>query len=167
MINGSLVVVMMSSKTVRNENKPHSSIIVSGGYFFVGQAILTTDVTKISMTGDFEFDTQRAFYGEIGFLNLWQKLLSDYELQQLAIDCHAQRQECGDAVAWMDFVNDIKGEIKLHWPSGIYSLFGKILLKMQVFIFQLFYSLANCPTQQWLHESCNNYCRKLEGNSII
>jgi hypothetical protein len=127
MINGSLVVVMMSSKTVRNENKPHSSIIVSGGYFFVGQAILTTDVTKISMTGDFEFDTQRAFYGEIGFLNLWQKLLSDYELQQLAIDCHAQRQECGDAVAWMDFVNDIKGEIKLHWPSGIYSLFGKIL----------------------------------------
>jgi hypothetical protein len=149
MINGSLVVVIISSKSIRNEKKSHSTIIVSGGYFFVGQAIRTIDSTSISMTGDFQFDDQKAFYGELAFLNLWQKLLSDYELQQLAIDCHVQRQECGDAVAWMDFVNDIKGEIKIHWPSGIYSLFG------------------NCPTQQWLQESCNNYCRKLEGNSIL
>jgi hypothetical protein len=27
----------------------------------------------------------------------------------------------------------------------------------------MFNYLANCPTQQWLHESCDNYCRKLEG----
>ncbi len=27
--------------------------------------------------------------------------------------------------------------------------------------------LANCPTQQWLHESCDNYCRKLDGNFMI
>ena len=76
------------------------------------------------MKSDFEFDIQRAFYGEIAFLNLWQKTLSDHELNQLATDCHAQRQECGDAVSWMDFVNDITGEIQIHWPSGIYSLFG-------------------------------------------
>lgn len=79
------------------------------------------------MSGDFEFDLQRAFHGEIGFLNLWQKLLSDHELQQLAHDCHAQRRQCGDAVAWMDFVNDIKGEVIVHWPSGIYSIFSKFL----------------------------------------
>ncbi|CAF2940230.1 unnamed protein product [Rotaria sp. Silwood2] len=145
MINGTRVVVLVSSKTYRYEKRNYQTIIDSGGDFFVGQAIRTTNLTSNSMTGDFEFDTQRAFYGEIAFLNLWQKILSDRELHQLANDCHAQRQECGDAVTWMDFVNDIKGEINIHWPSGIYSVFG------------------NCPTPQWLHESCDNYCRKLDG----
>ncbi|CAF0804146.1 unnamed protein product [Rotaria sordida] len=145
MINGTRVVVLISSKTYRYEKRNHQTIIDSGGDFFVGQALRTTNLTSNSMTGDFEFDIQRAFYGEIAFINLWQKILSDHELHQLANDCHAQRQECGDAVTWMDFVNDIKGEIKIHWPSGIYSLFG------------------NCPTQQWLHEACDNYCRKLDG----
>jgi hypothetical protein len=166
LINGSLVVVLISSKNVRYDKRNHQTIIGSGGDFFVGQAIRTTNLIGISTTGDTDFDNQRAFYGELAYLNLWQKVLSDRDLHQLAIDCHVQRQQCGDAVAWMDFVNDIKGEIKIHWPSGIYSLFGK-----QNFITTttelLFFHLANCPTQQWLHESCDNYCRKLEGNFII
>ncbi|CAF3578226.1 unnamed protein product [Adineta steineri] len=145
MINGSLVVVLISSKLSSHDKRNHHAIISSGGDFFVGQTIRTINVTSISTTEDFEFDTQRAFYGEIAFLNLWQKVLSEHELSQLATDCHVQRQECGDAVPWMDFVNDIKGGIKIHWPSGLYSLF------------------SNCPTQPMLHESCNNYCRKLEG----
>ena len=128
MINGSLVVVLISTRISRYEKRNHRTIIDSGGDFFVGQAIGTTNLT--SMIGDFEFDTQRAFYGEIAFLNIWQKILSDHQLHQLAIDCHVQRQECGDAVAWMDFVNDIKGEIKIHWPSGIYSLLGRNLFML-------------------------------------
>ena len=130
MINGSRVVVLTLPKINQYNRKFHETIIDSGGDFFVGQAIrTTTNFTTISMTGDFEFDEQNAFYGEISFLNLWQKILSDYELHQLANDCHAQRRKCGDAIAWMDFVNDIKGDIKIHWPSGIYSLFGKIFSK--------------------------------------
>jgi hypothetical protein len=125
MINGSLVVVLISSKNSRYDKRNFQQIIDSGGDLFVGQAIHRRNLSSISMTEDREFDIQRAFYGEIAFLNFWQKILSDYELHQLAIDCHVQRQECGDAIAWMDFVNDIKGEIRIHWPSGIYSLFGK------------------------------------------
>jgi len=125
MINGSLVVVLISSKIPQYKKQNFQTIIDSGGDLFVGQAIQRTNLSSISMTEDSDFDIQRAFYGEIAFLNFWQRILSDYELHQLAIDCHVQRQECGDAVAWMDFVNDIKGEIKIHWPSGIYSLFGK------------------------------------------
>jgi hypothetical protein len=128
MVNGSVVVVLISNKVSRYDKRKYQTIIDSGGDFFVGQAIGTTNVTSNSMTGDFEFDIQRAFYGEMAFLNIWQKILSDYELYQLAIDCHVQRKECGDAVAWMDFVNDIKGDIKIHWPSGIYSLLGKKFL---------------------------------------
>jgi hypothetical protein len=164
MINGSYVVVLISSKNIRNNKKNSPTIIDSGGDLFVGQAIQRTNLSRISMTEDSEFDSQRAFYGEIAFLNLWQKILSDYDLQQLAIDCHVQRQECGDAVAWMDFVNDIKGEIKIHWPSGIYSLFSKRFSFKKIRFFCVFHCLANCATQQWLQESCDNYCRKLEGN---
>ena len=28
-------------------------------------------------------------------------------------------------------------------------------------------TLANCPTEQWLHEACDNYCRKLEGRIFL
>ncbi|UJR35373.1 hypothetical protein I4U23_028130 [Adineta vaga] len=125
--------------------RKHQTMIPSGGDFYVGQTIRPKNLTQTSTTGDVEFDHQRALHGEIAYLNLWQKILTDYELDQLATDCHMQKQACGDAVSWMDFVNDIKGEVKIHWPSGISSLFD------------------NCPTQQWLHESCDNYCRKHEG----
>jgi hypothetical protein len=124
MINGSLVVVLISSKN-HNTRRNSPRIIDSGGDLFVGQAIDRANASSTSMIEDSIFDIQRAFYGEIAFLNFWQRVLSDSELHQLAIDCHVQRQECGDAVAWMDFVNDIKGEIKIYWPSGIYSVFGK------------------------------------------
>ena len=124
MINSSMMVVLISSKTARS-NRPKA--IDSGGDFFVGQAIRPTNFTGTSISGDLEFDSQRAFYGELAFLNIWQKMLSENELHQLAMDCHVQKQECGDAVTWMDFVNDIKGEIQIHWPSGIYALFGKDL----------------------------------------
>jgi len=167
MINGSLVVVLISSKNQPNTRRNSPRIIDSGGDLFVGQAIDRTNASSISMTEDGIFDTRRAFYGEIAFLNFWQRILTDHELHQLAIDCHVQRQECGDAVAWMDFVNDIKGEIRIHWPSGIYSVFSKEFSSRRFFFFKLFNSLANCPTQKWLHESCDNYCRKLEGNLFI
>jgi hypothetical protein len=124
MINGSLVVVLISSKTHQYKRRNSQTIIDSGGDLFVGQTIHQKNLSSISMTEDREFDIKQALNGEIAFLNIWQRILSDYELHQLAIDCHVQRQECGDAVAWMDFVNDIKGEIKIYWPSGIYSLFG-------------------------------------------
>lgn len=136
LINGSRVVVFISSKPYRYEKRNNQPIIDSSGNFFVGQAMRTINITSNSMKSDFEFDTQRAFYGEITFLNLWQRILSDHELHQLATDCHAQRQECGDAVSWMDFVNDITGEIKIHWPSGIYSLFGKKFLSRNKFLFE-------------------------------
>jgi hypothetical protein len=123
MINGSLVVVMISSKIVRTDKRTRPTVIDSGGDLFIGQAIRPSNFTSTSITGDLEFDISRAFFGELAFLNIWQKMLSDNELQQLAIDCHVQKQECGDAVAWMDFVNDIKGEIQIYWPSGIYALF--------------------------------------------
>ena len=125
MINGSLVVVLISSRTQSYAKRNPPRFIDSGGDLFVGQAIDRTNASSIIMTDDSIFDTQRAFYGEMAFLNFWQRILSDSELHQLATDCHVQRQECGDAVAWMDFVNDIKGEVKVHWPSGIYSIFGK------------------------------------------
>lgn len=140
MINGSLVVVLISSKISSYKKRTSPTIIDSGGDLYVGQTIHRTNLSGISMTESREFDTQRAFYGELVFLNIWQRLLSDYELHQLAIDCHLQRQECGDAVAWMDFVNDIKGEIKIHWPSGIYSVFSKKILlgkKKTFFLFKI------------------------------
>ncbi|CAF4441181.1 unnamed protein product, partial [Adineta steineri] len=65
MINGSLVVVLISSKLSSHDKRNHHAIISSGGDFFVGQTIRTINVTSISTTEDFEFDTQRAFYGEI------------------------------------------------------------------------------------------------------
>ena len=123
MINSSLVLVLMSTKSSRNERRPRSAVLDGGGDFVVGQNLRPTNFTSANTIGDLEFDASRAFYGELAFLNIWQKMLSDNELQQLAIDCHVQKQECGDAVAWMDFVNDIKGEIQIHWPSGIYALF--------------------------------------------
>lgn len=168
MINGSLVLVLMSSKNSRNDRRHRVPVIDGGGDFLVGQFIRPTHLTSNNIIGDLEFDTSRAFYGEIAFLNIWQRMLSDNELQQLAIDCHVQKQECGDAVAWMDFVNDIKGEIQIHWPSGIYALFSKLL---HFFRFQkkcvalIFAVLDNCPTDQWLRDACDNYCRKLEGTS--
>ena len=126
MLNGKRVIVLISSKINGYNTESHKTAIIdSGGDFFVGQAIHMRNLKSKSATSDYEFDTERAFYGEIAFLNLWQTILSDYELNQLAIDCHSQRQKCGDAIAWMEFVNDIKGEVKIHWPSGIYALFGK------------------------------------------
>ena len=124
-INGSLVVVLISSKATRVDRKTSTKTIASGGNLFVGQAIRQTNTLSTSMTDDGDFDSRRAFYGELAFLNFWQKVLSDGELYRLASDCHVQRQECGDAVAWMDFVNDIKGGIRIHWPSDVYSLFSK------------------------------------------
>lgn len=124
-INGSLVVVLISSKFSRHDQKSSAKLIDSGGDLFVGQAIRRTNISSMSMTDDGDFDIRQAFYGELAFLNFWQRILSEMELYRLASDCHVQRQECGDAVAWMDFVNDIKAGIKIHWPSGIYSLFSK------------------------------------------
>ena len=125
MINGSLVVVLISTKASRFDQRNSAKIIDGGGDLFVGQAIQRMNTSSISMTDDGDFDNRRAFYGELAFLNMWSKVLPDSELYRLASDCHVQRQECGDAIAWMDFVNDIKGEIKIRWPSGIYSLFSK------------------------------------------
>ena len=163
LINGTLVVVLISTKPSRYNKRTIPTIIDSGGDLVVGQAIYRTNLSSISTTEDSEFDLQRAFYGEMAYLNIWQRILSDYQLHQLAVDCHAQRHECGDAIAWMDFVNDIKGEIKIHWPSGIYALFGiEKKFSWRKKLESLFF-LANCPTPQWLHESCDNYCRKREG----
>ncbi|CAF1216788.1 unnamed protein product [Rotaria magnacalcarata] len=145
LINGTRVILLTSSRHYRHQTRNQQRIIDSGGDLFVGQTIRTTNLTSNSMTGDLEFDNQRTFYGEITLLNIWQKILPDHDLHLLANDCHAQRRLCGDAVTWMDFVNDIKGEVKIHWPSGIFSIF------------------ENCPNQQWLHEACGNYCRKLDG----
>ncbi|CAF0780051.1 unnamed protein product [Adineta ricciae] len=143
-INGSPVVTLISTRILPHGRRKQTTIS-GGGDFFVGQTARPRNVTRMSTAGDIEFDHKQAFRGEISYLNLWQKILTDYELDQLAGDCHRQKQACGDAVSWMDFVNDIKGEVKIHWPSGISELFD------------------NCPTQQWLRESCDNYCRKLDG----
>lgn len=124
MINGSLVVVLTSPENAYDHRRSRLRVIDSGGDFFVGQMLPTTNTSSIATSVDLEFDSRRALFGELAFLNIWQKMFSDNELQQLAIDCHVQRQECGDAVAWMDFVNDINGEIRIHWPSSIFDLFG-------------------------------------------
>lgn len=134
LINGSLVVVFISSKSNRYHKGTVPTSIDSGGDLIVGQSLRLSNQSSISMTNDGDFDLQRAFVGEIVYLNIWQKILSDYELQKLAVDCHVQRQECGDAIAWMDFVNDIKGEIKIHWPSGVYSLFSRQILKLNLYL---------------------------------
>ena len=123
-INGSPVVTLISSRILPHGRRKQTTIS-SGGDFFVGQTARPRNVTRTSTAGDIEFDHKQAFRGEISYLNLWQKILTDYELDQLAGDCHRQKQACGDAVSWMDFVNDIKGEVKIHWPSGISELFGK------------------------------------------
>ena len=126
MLNSSLVLVLISSNRQHSDRRDQFIAIDSGGELFVGQAARPRNTTGTSMTGDLEFDMQRAFHGEITFLNIWQKMMADNEMHQLAMDCHVQRQECGDAVTWMDFVNDIKGETQIHWPSGIYTLFGRL-----------------------------------------
>jgi len=125
LVNGSLVVFFISSKPTRYHKRTIPISIDSGGDLIVGQALRLTNQSSMSMTEDSDFDQQQAFIGELVYLNIWQRILPDYQLQKLAVDCHVQRQECGDAVAWMDFVNDIKGDVKIHWPSGIYSLFGR------------------------------------------
>lgn len=125
LVNGSLVVFFISSKPTRYHKRTIPISIDSGGDLIVGQALRLTNQSSISMTEDSDFDQQQAFIGELVYLNIWQRILPDYQLQKLAVDCHVQRQEYGDAVAWMDFVNDIKGDVKIHWPSGIYSLFGR------------------------------------------
>lgn len=126
MVNGTSAVVRIEQNSMREERRTRLHMLDGGGDLFVGQALASTSNTSGTTIGELEFDSHRAFHGEITFMNIWQKMLSDNELQQLAIDCHVQKQECGDAIAWMDFVNDIKGEIRIHWPSGIYSLFSSL-----------------------------------------
>ena len=166
MLNSSLVLVLISSKRQHADRRDQFTVIDSGGELFVGQAVHPTNLTGTSITGDLEFDMQRAFHGEITFLNIWQKMLADNELHQLAIDCHVQRQECGDAVTWMDFVNDIKGETQIHWPSGIYTLFSRFSSWCKAECTSHRTCSDNCPSEQWLQESCDGYCRKIEGRCI-
>lgn len=167
MINGSLIVVRISTRISSQSRRKQPNTISSGGDFFVGQTIRPKNSTSLRSTGDFEFDGPRAFLGEIAFLHFWQRVLTDRELHQLATDCHAQQRVCGDAVTWMDLVNDIKAGIQIHWPSGISSLLGNATSSCASADVQHGLSLANCPTEHWLHESCDTHCRKLEGNRFF
>ena len=92
LVNGSLVVFFISSKPTRYHKRTIPISIDSGGDLIVGQALRLTNQSSMSMTEDSDFDQQQAFIGELVYLNIWQRILPDYQLQKLAVDCHVQRQ---------------------------------------------------------------------------
>jgi latrophilin 2 len=65
------------------------------------------------------FDLQYAFIGDIAFANIWSRVMLRSEVKDLRNDC--VMLQCGDVVEWADFRSGTRGDMKIRWPSRIFS----------------------------------------------
>ena len=79
-----------------------SQINLDGTAFVIGQ-------DQDAIFGGFQ--SHQSFKGSLTCYNVWDKVLSPYEVEQLAADC---RSDQGSVFAWDDLKSHIKGEIQLE-----------------------------------------------------
>ena len=90
--------------------KEAQKVIPGGGELVLGQASRTPQTEN-------DFDPKEAFMGEMGFVNIWHRVMSQYEIEGLVGDCTFTN--CGDAIEWADFRSGTRGLVRLRWPSYI------------------------------------------------
>ena len=83
-------------------------VIPAGGELVLGQS---------SRKPSGYFDTKVAYVGELGFVNIWSRLLSRREIKAISQDCIFNT--CGDTIEWADFRSGTRGRMRMRWPSQI------------------------------------------------
>jgi len=86
--------------------------ISGGGELVLGQS-------SRSPNDDHGFDLRYAFIGDIAFANIWRRVMPRVEVKTLKEDC--EMMKCGDVIEWADFRSGTRGDMKIRWPSKIYS----------------------------------------------
>src|SRR6218665_3394536 len=60
-----------------------------------------------------------AFLGDLGFVNVWRRVLDLDESHAVFADCTLMW--CGDAIQWADFRSGTRGAMRIRWPTRIYG----------------------------------------------
>ena len=100
---------MDGAQILTGHGRDHHSLS-PGGELVLGQSFLTVDNQK-------QFDLKKAYLGEMGFVNIWQRVLTPLDIRDIATDCFFSA--CGDAVEWADFRSGTRGAMKMRWPAHI------------------------------------------------
>ena len=86
--------------------------IPEGGELVLGQSSRSQD-------NGHSFDLNYAFIGDIAFANIWGRVMPRSEVKDLRDDC--VMLQCGDVAEWADFRSGTRGDMKIKWPSTIFS----------------------------------------------
>ena len=102
--------VELSGELSNNDGR----VISGGGELTLGQLPTSAHAHE-------RYNASNAFLGELGFVNIWRRVMTKQEVTSVFTDCIYSA--CGDVVEWSDFRSGTHGPIRMRWPSEIFGNF--------------------------------------------